>query len=174
MWKAKKIELKKNSDEVFYREYALYFRECYTLLIDGQRIHNAIYEGHFTLSPEELDTDVCTECGQDGCSGATTVMIRRHRSSLLFLPDFSGMDGFQQMDTDTGKGNRYCPPHIWYVDGILEVEGIALTELLRVLPQLFLDEIPIISKEEIDLMLEWEIMLQKNQNEQENVLSGKS
>lgn len=149
MWKAEKIELTKNTKGKFELQ-TNYFADCFTLSINGEFIHNAINES-FSL-PVYFETLICDDCGQEGCNGAPMLMLRKYEGGILFLPYFDSLDSFQEYEWNTCKGDRECPPHKWYEDGILFVEEKMMSKFLSVLFGFKLEIIPEISKEEISKM----------------------
>ena len=158
MRKATKIELTKNSEDKDYEKVS-YLKDCFTLRINDEIICNAISEQSSLRLLDSFETWVCTECGFEGCNGAPILMLRKYQGGILFLPEFDCLDSFQEYDRKTSEGERGCPPHEWYVDGVLFVEKDMMPTLLGVCPMLTFDNIPEISKEEMDKMLDWETMV---------------
>lgn len=162
MWKARKIELTKNS-ETFHSSH-LEFRDCYTLEIDGVCISNSIKENLKIGSANYFQTLICTFCGQEGCNAGGFLSIVRHEMSLLFIPCFDGMESWKERifsDENGDYGDDECPPHEWYVSGILEVDETMLPVFLELLKGFKLEEIPFITKKEMDKLLEWEICVKE-------------
>lgn len=150
MWYAEKIELTKNIDDG--SSHTLYLNDCFTLKINGEFIHNAVTE---TLS-DWFETCICTECGQEGCNGAPMIQIRKQGDKLLFLPDFDCMETFEEYNWKTNEGERSGPPHKWYEEGILIVEGEALEKLHTLLPEFRNQKINDVSEKELEKIKEWE------------------
>lgn len=160
MWKARKIELKSNK-EVERHSDSIYFTDLYTLKINDVPIHNCIGEKLTINYPNEFQNWVCDFCGES-CSAGCTLCIRRHEKSLLFIPCFDMMNSFVEYDgcaADGNYGSWDCPPHEWYEHGILEVDETMLPEFLRILKGFDIENIPFITDEEMDKMLEWEILV---------------
>src|ERR1035437_3881669 len=132
MWKAKKIELIKNS-KIYNRVNEFYY--CYSLKIDGVLISNHIDSDFKIGSPTCFQTWICTECGHTGCQAGGILGIRRHEKSLWFIPCFddmvSNLEHDCNDDIDGDYGDPECPPHKWYENGILEVDEIVLPEFLK-------------------------------------------
>lgn len=156
MWYAEKIELTKNSEDKFADRY-LDLKDRLTLRINDEYIYNAVTN---TL-PDYFETCICTECGQEGCNGAPMLQIRKQNDKLLFLPDFDCLDSLEEYNYKTCEGERGCPPHKWYQDGILVVEGDQLKSLYEMLPNLSKEKIKEVSKEELDKIDEWERLVKE-------------
>jgi|ERR1700752_4196735 len=160
MWKARKIELIKNSET--WRKDRSYFADCYTLEINGVHISNSITE-NLTI-PTDFQTSVCDYCGQEGCNSGNMLSIKRHEKSLLFIPCFDCMEEYLERDNgdeNEDYGDSECPPHEWYENGILEVDEIMLPEFLSLLKGFDLNKIPVITTEEMDKVLEWENLVKE-------------
>src|SRR6185437_9440475 len=85
------------------------------------------------------------------------LMMRKLGNSLLIVPYFDEMDeGFEEYDYDECTGNRYCAPHEWYEKGILVIEGDSLKEFLSIMSGINTSEIKEPTKDEIDLIIDWE------------------
>lgn len=153
MWKAEKIELTKNSEDKDY-ERAFYLTDCCTLKINDVFIHNAVKKG---FSSDWFECCICTEYGFEGCNGHRMLMMRKQDKSLLFLPVFDLLSSFEEYDYDTQAGDRQCPPHEWYENGILIVEGEQLKKLYGLIPELEAMKIPEISELEMNRILDWEL-----------------
>lgn len=152
MWKAEKIELTKNCKDKNYGR-AFYLLDCFTLKINDVLIHNAVKEG---FSSDWFERFICDECGVQGCNGERMLMMRRQGNSLLFLPVFDLLDSLEEYNYDMQTGDRDCPPHQWYENGILIVDGKHLKKLYELIPELETMKIPEISEWEMNRMLDWE------------------
>ena len=78
------------------------------------------------------------------------------------MPCFDGMESYLEYDSGADDtGNRQCPPHEWYKSGILEIDEVMMPKFLEVLSDFDLEEIPLITDEEIDKVLDWEICVKE-------------
>lgn len=151
MWYAEKIELFKNRDNPDYKD-SFELVDLHTLKINGEIIYNALR----TTLRDSFETWVCDYCGEEGCNGASMLMLRRQNEALLFLPEFDIIDSFEEYDYDTCEGERDRPPHKWYKDGILVVQGDQLLKLYELIPTLEKQSIKEVTPEELDKIAEWE------------------
>jgi hypothetical protein len=160
MWKARKIELISNKEKAHKDTY---FFDRYTLKINGVQIANFI--GDNLNLPTYFQTWICNYCGYEGCSAGGFLSVRRHEKSLLFIPCFDYMEEYLEYDgcDENGDyGDSECPPHKWYEEGILEVDEETMPEFLGVLKGFDLNEIPFITKEEMNEVLDWEQLVKEN------------
>jgi hypothetical protein len=121
MWKAKKIELIKNNAR-FDKNNSLFFEDCYTLSINETWITNTLKNPQVWKYITNFQNNVCDFCGETGCNPGGMLMVRKHMDSILFLPAFDLMEIFEEYDSSDSDGDVECPPHEWFVNGILIVE----------------------------------------------------
>jgi hypothetical protein len=152
MFKAEKIELRKNNDDKRY-DRALYLQDCYSLEINDVLICNAISSKYLDIS--RFQNFVCTDCAIEDCNPTGILTVRRQDDKILIIPCFDEMDGFGECE-DNGIGNRQCPPHEWYDKGILIIEGEILKKLSGLMPCFHIELLGEASKEEQDLIVDWE------------------
>ena len=153
MWKATKIELVKNEDPESY------FVDFFTLKINDVIICNTIQDTENFEFPNDFQNVNCEYCGVEGCSPTGYLMVRKQQTSLLFLPIFHIIDEFNEFNFETDEGERECPPHRWFTDGILIVDGDELNLLFELIPSLSLSNIPEISDSEVDSLITWESLV---------------
>ena len=158
MWKAEKIELVKNN-KTYSDAWRLY--DCSSLMINGTLIHNAVDKDLTIPYPDMFQDGVCSECGQDGCNQGGQLMIKKQGASLIIIPDFNLIETFEEYDFKTEKGDRSCPPHQWYQEGILIVEGEQLQKLYEMMPGLAKETIKEVTAEELDKIIEWERLVRE-------------
>lgn len=162
MWKARKLELTKNS-ETFHKS-CYEFIDCYTLTINEICISNSISENLRIRTPNYFQCSICTFCGQEGCNAGGFLSIVRHEKSLLLIPCFDGMESWKERifsDENGDYGDDECPPHEWYESGILEVDETMLPVFLELLKSFKLEEIPFITDGQMEKVLEWELRVKE-------------
>ncbi len=159
MWKANQIELTKNSETVNKNRYN--FENCYSLKINDTWISNCITTDLKIYSPQCFQNHICEFCGAEGCDAGGMLRIVRHEKSLLFIPCFDEMESYLEHDgnaADDDYGDSECPPHEWYVNGILEVDETMLPKFLELLTGFDLQSIPFITDKEMKKVSEWEML----------------
>jgi hypothetical protein len=155
MWKAEKIELEKNRKDT-------YFEDGYVLKINDEWISNEVTSKKEFKYPDGFQNMVCDDCGVEGCNAGGFLMARYHSDKLLFIPMFNNMECFEEYSCTDGNGDTECPPHKWFTDGILEVEGKELGILLSLVIGLEKDHVKPISETELATVLVWEkLVLEK-------------
>lgn len=162
MWKARKIELTKNSETD--RPCRNYFDECYSLKINDAWISNHIGEDLKISSPHCFQNHICTFCGCEGCNAGGMLSIVRHEKSLWFIPRFEDMEEYLEHDGNADNddyGDSECPPHEWYKSGILEVDETMLPQFLKLLIGFDMAEIKPITDEEMKKVIEWEALVKE-------------
>lgn len=155
-----KIELIHSSETSHRNRY--YFDDCFTLKIDGVVISNRVSEDIKTI-PNYFQTSVCDWCGQS-CDAGDFLSIVRHEKSLLFIPCFDEMDGYKERDSNAANGDYgewECPPHEWYESGILEIDEMMLPVFLGLLTSFKLEDIPFITDDQMDKVLDWEVLVKE-------------
>ncbi|MEK6881268.1 MAG: hypothetical protein AABY22_16725 [Nanoarchaeota archaeon] len=160
MWKAKTIELKKNSDSYHYTEY---FFDSYSLYINGTIIWQNV-TGQYYPNTDSFQTLVCTYCGIEECNSGNMLSMRRKGSSLLFIPCFDLMDTFLERDgcdENEDYGEAYCPPRKWYENGILELDEKMIIQFHYALRVFDIEDVLFISDSEIKKVKEWERMVKQ-------------
>ena len=162
MWKARKIELTKNSETSHKDTY--YFEDGYTLRINGVCISNSITADFKIHSPNYFQDWVCNFCGVEGCNARGFLSIVRHEKSLLFIPCFDYMESYLERDSnadDNNYGDSECAPHEWYESGILKVDETMLPKFLGLLTGFVMEDISFITDSEMDKVLEWETLVRE-------------
>lgn len=157
MWKAEKIDLIKNEH---YSTSQLYFDGWYTLKINGEIIKVNIEnpKEYFNLCFQSV---VCNFCGEEGCNVGGMLTIRKKGDSLLFLPVFDDMEDWKEYDSSNSEGDSNCPPHKWFTDGILVVEGEPLKLLLELVSGIANSNIPEVDTSELEQIEKWENLVKK-------------
>lgn len=161
MWKAEKIVLSLNStmDDVG----PIYFKDCYTLLINDEPISNTINSNHSPWDGKPFQNLVYSLSKSEFCTSAGYLMLRKHGNQLLILPALNYMEKFEEYDLGV-NGDRKCPPHRWFTHGVLVVDEKKLEELYFALPGLASSDIPKITEQEMDWMLQWESLVREKPN----------
>lgn len=161
MRKAEKIELRKKGDPNYQIPYHVEFDNWLKLYINDELISESIidptkYE-HFKC----FQNLVCDFCGQEGCNPGGMLMVKKHSGSILILPAFSLMEEFKEFDSSNSEGDVECPPHKWFIDGVLKVEGAALNKLIELIPGLSLELVPEMTEQQLENMNKWELMVKE-------------
>ena len=156
MWQAEKIELVKNE----YHNHRLYFEEWYSLVINDEYINSSIFSPQDKF-PSHFQDSICFECGVEGCNRGGMLMVRKYGETILFLPAFDDMDEWAECNGANCDGDSECPPHKWFADGILVVEGEPLKKLLELVPAIANENIREIDKEEIVQIERWEALVKE-------------
>ncbi len=176
MWYAEKIELIKNIREEWDNEEYDYstievdgktipfktggsgLGSYYTVKINGETISNHHSEGYELCTKYNYQSSICV-CGCEGCNSGGYLLIRRHEKSIFILPAFDVLDSVAEFNIKDIEDMN--PPDKWYVDGILEIKEPFISEL-KELGLLFFDEIPEMSEQELNMLLEWETLVKNN------------
>lgn len=156
MWKAEKIELTKNE----YHNHRIYFEGWYSLIINDVYINSSIFNPQEDF-PSVFQDSICFECGAEGCNRGGMLMVRKHGETILFLPAFDDMDEWAECSGANLEGDSECPPHKWFTDGILVVEGEPLRKLLELVPAIVKENIREVDAEEMAHIERWEALVKE-------------
>lgn len=159
MWKATKIELIKNPSTE--NPNVLFFQDCYTLTINGVRITNTIQNPNEYSGTNDFQAYVCDWCGIEHCEKGNMLMFRKFKDSLLVLPTFEFVNVGEEYVFDEDAGSSDFPPHKWFIDGCLVIEGDALLKLYELVPGLKESKIAHISPAILEAMFVWELLVLK-------------
>lgn len=159
MWKAIKIELIKNI--MTENSNAYYFQDCYTLTINGVRITNTIQNPNEYKGIKDFQAYVCNWFGIEHCEKGNMLMFRKFKDSLLVLPTFEFVNVDEEYVFDIDDGSSDFPPHKWFTNGSLVIEGEALIKLYELVPGLQTSKIPHISPAILDALFVWELLVLK-------------
>lgn len=159
MWKATILELIKNDKTE--NKNAYYFQDCYTLTINGVRITNTIQNPNEYGGTDDFQSYVCNWCGIEHCEQGNMLMFRKFKDCLLVLPTFEFVNVDEEYVFDIDDGSSDFPPHKWFTDGCLVIEGDALLKLYELIPGLKSSKIPYISPAILDAMFVWELLVLK-------------
>lgn len=156
MWRAEKIQVKRNKKSRLDRDYN--FRSSYSLLINGQLIVDRFSDPKTFSFVNHFQISVC-DCGFEGCNPCDYLSIRKQGNAILIIPCFDWMDKFEEYDDRIRNYNSECPPHKWYEEGILKIEGEGLKKLLELVPGFKTLDIPEMSELEMQQMIKWETLV---------------
>ena len=160
MWKSEKIELTKNE----YHHQGLYFEGWYSLKINDEYITNTIKDPKaFNLQWDinYFQNFVCDFCGEEGCRAGSMLMARWRGDALLFLPSFEWLGEWEEYSSENSEGCSNCPPHRWFTDGILVVEGEQLIKLMELVSCITKINIREVNEEEKQQIERWEALVKE-------------
>lgn len=157
MWKAEKIELKKNTAH----PNGFYFADCYSLKINDELISNTVKDSFSVGTFNYFQVYVCDNCGIEHCHQGGFLMVRKQGNTLLFLPAFDWMEEGEKIYDPKGIPASEAPPYKMFTEGILVVEGDALVELFKLIPSMAILDIPEVNETYLKLISEWETLVKE-------------